>query len=63
MMTEITLKLEKSYAERMSMMEFVHKVEMDKIRYETARVGEATTRLQSEIDKLNTFLGWKLSWA
>ena len=36
MMKEITLKLEKSYAERMSMMELVHKVEMDKIRYESA---------------------------
>jgi hypothetical protein len=52
MTEEITLVLEKSYAENIRMMEAAHKAEMDKIRSESGRGDEAVTRLQSEIDKL-----------
>ena len=52
MTEEITLELEKSYAEKMSMMEAAHKAEIDKIRSESGKGDEAVTGLQSEIDKL-----------
>ncbi len=52
MTEEITLELEKSYAEKMRMMEAAHKAEMDKIRSESGRGDEAVTSLQFEIDKL-----------